>query len=152
MPGEPDVEEAPHVEITPPPDVTTLRDVQALITAGRRDEAIGGLEKLRRTSPKNPYLAYLLGNLYFQRKWWTDGLESYEAAIQNNRSYRARAPLIKNAIVALSSSKTAPKAHRLLVRQIGGAAAPYLRWAARNDPSPTVRARAAAALRQVGRR
>src|SRR5262249_34422536 len=145
-------EEKPAVEVQPPFEVKSFADVQELVAAGRREEAIVGLERLRRTSPKNAYFAYYLGNLYFQRKWWTDGLESYEAAIAQNRTYRTRVLLIKNAIVALSSNKTAAKAQKILLRDVGAPAVPYLRAAAKGDASSAVRARATWLLRMLGRR
>jgi serine/threonine-protein kinase len=145
-------EDKPAVEVEAPFEVKSFSDVQELVAAGRRDEAISGLERLRRGSPKNAFYAYYLGNLYFQRKWWTDGLESYEAAIGQSRAYRTRPQIIKNAIVALSSAKTVAKAQKLLVRDIGAPAIPYLKAAAKGDPSNTVRARATALLRLYGKR
>ena len=84
--------------------------------------------------------------------WWTDGLESYHDAIRNNRAYRSRAVLIRNAIRALSSAKTVGHARGLLVRDVGSAATPYLRAAARTDPNSLVRARSSALLGEVTRK
>ncbi|HEY3021584.1 MAG TPA: hypothetical protein VGJ32_15410, partial [Solirubrobacteraceae bacterium] len=139
-------------EPSPPPRADTIRDVRSLIAAGRRGEAIAALERLREKQRGSAYIPYLLGNLYFERKWWTDGLESYRAAIKQNRSYRWRAVLIRNAIRALASNKTAGKARALLLRDVGGSATGYLRAAARGDPNPTVRARAAALAQQLRKR
>lgn len=122
--------------------VDSVRDVEELLRAGRRDEAVAGLEKLRRKHPKNAYVAYLLGNLYFERRWWTDGMKAYRAAIQNNRAYRGRATLNRNVIRALGSAKTYGRASYLIRNDIGRAAIPFLRVAARTDKNPTVRARA----------
>ena len=113
---------------------------------------MAALERLKEQNPRSAYMPYLLGNLYFERMWWTDGLESYHDAIRLNRAYRSRAILIRNAIRALSSAKTVGHARGLLVRDVGAAAAPYLRAAARTDPSAVVRARSAALLGEVGRK
>jgi serine/threonine-protein kinase len=151
-PQDDEPEDKPAIEVEAPFEVKSFADVQELVAAGRRDEAISGLERLRRATPRNAFFAYYLGNLYFQRKWWTDGLESYEAAIVLNRAYRTRAPLIKNAISALSSGKTVARAQKVLLRDVGAPAAPYLKAAAKGDPSSAVRARAAALLRMLGKR
>jgi serine/threonine-protein kinase len=138
----------------PPPkiEVNSVADVEALLREGRKGEAIAGLERLRARQPKSAYVPYLLGNLYFERKWWSDGLEAYRDAIRANRAYRGRAVLVRNAIRALSSKKTFRNAQALITRDIGAPAVPYLRTASRSDVNPTVRVRAASLLRQLQRR
>jgi serine/threonine-protein kinase len=133
-------------------EVRTIADAEALIAAGKTTEAIAGLERLHDKNPKSAYIPYLLGDLYFERKWWTDGLEAYHAAIRQNRAYRDRAVLVRNAIRALSSAKTVAKARTLLLRDVGAAAAPYLRVAVKGDPNATVRMRANALLVELARR
>jgi hypothetical protein len=136
----------------PPVEVKTVADAEALITAGKSSEAIAALERLREKNLKSAYIPYLLGNLYFERKWWTDGLEAYHAAIRANRAYRDRAVLVRNAIRALSSAKTVSRARTLLLKDVGMAGVPYLRLAARGDPNGTVRVRANAILGELARR
>jgi eukaryotic-like serine/threonine-protein kinase len=130
--------------------VDNVSDVQALIGAGHREEAIAGLLKLRKQSPKSAYIPYLLGGLYFEKMWWTDGIAAYGVAIDNNPAYRRREVLIRNTIRALSSDKTAKKA-AILLREVGPAATPYLRQAAKSDANGNVRARANLLLKSGGR-
>jgi hypothetical protein len=60
--------------------------------------------------------------------------------------------LIRNAIRALSSKKTAARARTLLARDVGAPALPYLREAARGDPNALVRARAASLVQLLSRK
>jgi eukaryotic-like serine/threonine-protein kinase len=158
--GEVAVEIVPEEQVDTPapvalpatPQVHDVDDVRELIAAGKRDEALAGLQQLRRQNPKNAYVHYLLGNVYFERLWWSDAMESYRSAIRVNRAYRSRAIMINNVIRSLGSTKTYAKASYFLRKDVGGAAAPYLRKAAKSDKNSKVRARAALILKQLGRR
>lgn len=143
--SEPSVEDAPAEDATPVParrEVKTIADAKRLIAQGRRDEAIRGLRKLQREIPKSAYVPYLLGNLYFEKKWWKDGILAYRAAIKNNKIYRKKAILNQNLIRALGSKTTKGKAIWTFEHYVGRAAVPHLRKAAKADKNPTVRQRA----------
>jgi eukaryotic-like serine/threonine-protein kinase len=142
--SEPTVEDAPAEDPAPPPrrEVRTIADAKKLIAAGKREEAIRGLRKLQREIPKSAYIPYLLGNLYFEKKWWKDGILAYRDAIKNNRIYRKKAILNQNLIRALGSEKTKGKAIWTFEHYVGKSALPYLRKAAKSDKNPTVRRRA----------
>ncbi|WP_428265514.1 protein kinase domain-containing protein [Haliangium sp.] len=132
--------------------VESIDDVKRLINQGKRDEAIRGILKLRRSKfPKSAYLAYLLGNLYFEKVYWSDGLDAYTEAIQLDRSYRNRVTLQRNAIRALGNNGSRPKAYRLFMKHIKGAGLKQLRLAARNDKNPEVRRRAQWVINQLRR-
>jgi hypothetical protein len=94
---------------------------------------------------------YLLGNLYFEKRWWTVGLDHYRDAIRENRVYRKKPILNKNVIRALGSAKTRPKATRMLVETIGTPALPFLRRAAKSDSNPDVRKHAATVARRLSK-
>ena len=140
---------APTPEPSARPVVKTVDDALALIKAGRKNEAVSALQQLRRLAPKSAYVPYLLGNLYFERRWYTQGLEAYRAAIANNKTYRARGTLNRNAIRALGADKTRFKATSLIRSVLGRAALPFLRSAAKSDPSSVVRQRAAALAKSI---
>jgi hypothetical protein len=95
---------------------------------------------------------YLLGNLYFEKRWWTVGMEHYAEAIAKNRVYRTKATLNRNVIRALGDGRTSRMASTLIQRKIGRAALPYLDRAARSDPNKLVRVRAAYIAKAVRRR
>ncbi len=147
-----DAPDPPAPEPPPAPAARTVADVERLIAAGDKAAAIAALQRLRGEHPRSAYIPYLLGNLYFERRWWTDGLESYRAAIRVNPDYRRRATLVRNAIRALSSKKTYRAATSLLRRDVGKAALPHLRAAVKSDPNRIVRQRAAVLSRYLSRR
>jgi serine/threonine protein kinase len=130
-----------------------IKDIERLVQQGRRDEAIRRILHLRRTDfPRSAYLAYMLGNLYFEKKQWGNGLEAYEDAIRLKRDYRSHATLNENAIRAFSHQQTWPKARALFVGQIRQAGLKYLRQAAQSDRNRLVRDRAKQVMSAINRR
>ncbi|MDB4989223.1 MAG: sps1B [Myxococcaceae bacterium] len=134
------------------PEPRSISDVHTLIEKGKSDAAIESLKQLRKNSPQNPYLPYLLGDLYFSRGWWSDGLSKYREAIKlSDGAYARRATIQKNAIEALGGDRTYAKARVLLVRDIGRSALPLLRRAATKNASPVVQKRARLLVSQIAR-
>ncbi len=131
--------------------VNSLADVRRLIAKGQTDAAIRGIQQLRRQQPKAPQLPLLLGNLYIDRNWWSDGLAKYREAIALSAALKRNPRIQRDAIKALGMDKTYPRARALLVRDIGRAALPALRRAAAHDPSKDVKRRAAAVVKQITR-
>lgn len=126
----------------PPPAVPlakTLPAVQALIKKGEREAAISSVHAMWRRTPKDARLPYLLGNLYFDKRWWTIGMQYYHAAIARSPAYKGNATLIRNVISAIGNSKTRGKATYLLTKTIGAGAKGYVRTAARSHADPSVR-------------
>ncbi|HYU14908.1 MAG TPA: protein kinase [Candidatus Acidoferrum sp.] len=122
-----------------PVEVDSIAGAVALIKAGRREDAIRALLALRRTAPKSAYAPYLLGHLYFEKGWWTVGMEFYDTAIHLNDLYAGKRILNENVIRALGNKKTRTKAARMVVNSIGRAALPFLARAAKSDPDVEVR-------------
>jgi eukaryotic-like serine/threonine-protein kinase len=119
--------------------------------AGARDEAIARLRKLRRAEPRNADHAAALAALYFEKRWWSEGLSAFRAATQLDPKYKSDPVLIGHVISSLQSDRIVDRASTFL-RELGPAAKPHLQDAAKNHPSPRVRARAAEILRASGRR
>jgi eukaryotic-like serine/threonine-protein kinase len=147
----PEVPAAPRREV---PQVRTLADARALARRGDSDGALAGLNRLQRARPapapaRASEIAQLIGHLYFDRKWWTDGLREYRFAITVDGHAKSDALLVGNTIRALGDRSTAPRARRLLLQYVGRGAVPALRRAARSGPSPLVRKNAAAVLAQL---
>ena len=133
------------------PKVSSLADVKALIAKGKIDEAIQGIQQLRRQTPRSPQLPMMLGNLYVDRNWWSDGLAKYREAITLSAAYKKNARIQRDAIKALGVDKVYARARALLVRDIGRSAVPALKRAAAHDTSKEVRKRAASVLKQITR-
>jgi tetratricopeptide (TPR) repeat protein len=145
-----------EVKLVPPSEpseerIDSLAQVKSLIKRGKLDAAIRGIQQLRRKTPRAANLPYMLGNLYFDKHWWSDGLAKYREAIKMAPSYRANGRIHRDAIRALGEDKTYARARALLVRDNGRAAGPALRRAAHGDSSKEVRKRAASILRQLNR-
>jgi len=123
--------------------------VHKLIDKKKLDEAIYGIQALRKKTPENPYLPYLLGDLYFGRGWWSDALAKYREAIKLSPGYRRRITIQKNAIAALGSDRSYARARVLLVRDVREPALPALARAAERDENPVVRKRARLIAAQI---
>ncbi len=141
--------EATTAAPAPPVVAPTIAAAVDLIEQKRSEEAIAALRALKTRMPKNAYVSYLLGNLYFEKSWWTVGMDQYRAAIQHSRAYRKKPILTQNVIRALGNHKTRPKAMLLLTRVIGSPAVAHLKRAAKNDRNPEVRRQADVALRRI---
>jgi serine/threonine-protein kinase len=130
-----------------------IDEIERLVQQGRRDEAIRRILQLRRTDfPRSGYLAYMLGNLYFQKQQWGNGLAAYEDALRLKPDYRSYATINENAIRAFSHKATWPKARALFVGQIRVAGLRYLRQAAQSDKNRLVRDRAKQVITAINRK
>ncbi len=132
-----------------PAPVRSVADALRLASAGQNEAAITGLLALARKQPKNASISYLLGNLYFDKMWWSVALEHYARAIRKDARQKRKPILIRNVIGALGSSKTRQKAASFLRTRIGAPALPHLRRAAKSDKSPMVRQGAAVLVKRM---
>jgi eukaryotic-like serine/threonine-protein kinase len=126
-----------------PPD---LVDARALVAAGRADEAERALLALRRSHHDRAEVHYLLGRVYFERLWWSNGMKAYRDAIRLDPAYRADPALIESVLGGFVSPTQHDAIAAFLRDEVGDAALPYLRALAADHPNPRVRQRAARAL------
>jgi len=155
----PDEDEAENAPKTPaeaekhapatPQLATNLHDAVQLIKDGKRDVALASLQVLHKKSPKSAYIPFLLGNLYFDQRWWSVAMDFYDEAIKKNVAYRSNPVINNNVINMLSSAKTRQRAANFLRGTIGHPAAPYLRNAAVHGANETIRKQAAALARVI---
>jgi serine/threonine-protein kinase len=122
-----------------PVRATTLAGAVQLVQDGKRDLALASLRALWKKMPASAYIPFLLGNLYYDQRWWTVAMEHYAAAIKKNPQYRSNPTLNRNVIRMLASRKTSRKAQGFLRFTVGRPALPYLRHAAQHDASSQVR-------------
>jgi TolA-binding protein len=130
---------------------TNLHDAVNLIKDGKRDLALASLRSLS-VSPrfaKSAYIPFLLGNLYFDKRWWSVAMDHYADAIKKNAEYRQNPTINRNVIKMLSSPKTQQRATNFLRGTIGHPATIYLRFAAAHEPNPTVRKQAQVLARYI---
>jgi len=128
---------------------TTLPDAIALIKEGKRDLALASLRALRTKQPKNAYIPFLLGNLYYDQKWWSVAMDDYHDAITKAPAFKNNPTLNRNVIRMLASTKTRQKAANFLRGVIGHPAGAFLREAAKKEPNSTVRKEAANLARMI---
>jgi serine/threonine-protein kinase len=118
---------------------TTIPGAVRLIEDGKHDLAMASLRSLWKKTPASAYIPFLLGNLYYDQRWWTVAMEHYAIAIKKNAQYRSNPTLNRNVVRMLGSDKTSRKAQGFLRFTVGRPAVPYLRFAAQHDPNSQVR-------------
>jgi serine/threonine-protein kinase len=133
-----------------PTRVPGIDEAEALIRAGRETAALESLRKLRAKHPRDPEVAYLMGNVFCQRMWWSDGFEAYRTAVSGNPAYRQDPVLISNVVKSLISERHAGIGEHFIEHEIGSAAVPALEEASKSS-SPNVRSRAARLLAKLKR-
>jgi serine/threonine-protein kinase len=143
-----------HDEVAAPPPVSRapvpgLAHAQALVRAGHGAAALEELRKLRVKYPDNPDVAYWMGNVYFDRMWWSDGFDAYRVAVREP-AYRQDPTLITNVLKSFISESHGGTGARFIEREIGAAAIPYVEQATRSN-SLSVRGRAAHVLANLNR-
>ncbi|HEX4461688.1 MAG TPA: protein kinase, partial [Polyangia bacterium] len=136
------------------PAIRSVGDARALVRRGDSDGALAGLYRLRRSHPtpsasKSSEIATLIGDLYFERKWWTDAMREYRFAIALDARARKAEPLVGNSVHALADRATYPRARRLILDYVGKGAAPALKRAAKSGATPTLRRRAKSVLATI---
>ena len=73
---------------TPPPPAPqmakTINGAVRLIKAGKKDLALASLRALHKKNQNSAYIPFLMGNIYFDRKWWSVAMDHYQLAIKKN--------------------------------------------------------------------
>jgi eukaryotic-like serine/threonine-protein kinase len=131
---------APPRQATPGPAT-----VKALRDRGERESALKLVADLRRERPQDPELAALQAELYFEKLWWTEGLASYRVALKGDPSRAGDPVLVGHLVSSLQSDRFYRRAAAFL-RELGAPVRPFLKTAARQHESHSVRTRAASLL------
>jgi serine/threonine-protein kinase len=148
--GAPSTAEEVEKQPAPAPALaTTLPAAIQLIKDGKRDVALASLQALWKKSPNSSYIPFLLGNLYYDQRWWGVAMDYYKAAISKNAAYKGNQTLNRNVIRMMASPKTVNRARSFLRTTIGRPAVPYLKSAAKTEANPNVRKLAASLAKQI---
>jgi eukaryotic-like serine/threonine-protein kinase len=136
-----------------PDNTPGLAEAADLLRSGQREPAIASLLEIRRRSPHSAYANFLLAVAYFEKLWWSIGLQHAQAAIAAEPAYRRSPTLARLLVHSLMSDAFWEKAAGFLDQDLAEISTPYLEEAAGFDKSPRVRARAAQLLarRSAGR-
>jgi eukaryotic-like serine/threonine-protein kinase len=151
-------DEAPVAAVAPAPaavipaeEIPGLQRYRDLVAAGRGSSAVTPLVRLRKQFPRSAEIPYLLGQVYFDRLWCSQGIEAFRAAIAKNGAYRQDEHLITSALHCFLSPPNSGRVSRFLRDDVGTPAVPYLQTMATKHPNSKVRERAARALRDLQR-
>ncbi len=134
----------------PPPAVDdTLARAEALIAAGRTEEALKVLAGGRLVFPQNAQLPLAAGKLYFAKLWFGDGIAAFRAAVKIDPALAHDPELMKIALRGfITTPRYEPELADFLHDVVGPAAKPMLEETAKGHPNATVRARATSELRR----
>ncbi|HEY2743794.1 MAG TPA: serine/threonine-protein kinase [Polyangia bacterium] len=135
------------VQNRPAPSVRGVSDVKSLLRKSDTDGALAGLYRLRHGKPvpsvgKASEIATLIGDVYFDKKWWTDGLREYRFAITLDGHAKRNELLLTNSVRALGDRATYARARRLILDYVGRGAVPALKRTARSGATQELRRRA----------
>lgn len=130
-------------------DLPRFSEARQLIASERLEQAIEVLTDLQTDHSDVAQISYHLGQLYFRKLWWKNGMAAFRKAIAIEPRYRAYEPLIASVLRGFASSiKERSDLNDFLLTDIGDAAVPLLKQTARDHSQKKIRARATKLLRR----
>jgi hypothetical protein len=137
------------VEIEPKSDPVPaiIERATGMLASEEYDSAARLLRAARKQHPESAEIAFLAGKAYFAQLWWTDGIDSFRAAIKLDPSYRENPELLKAVLKGfLTTPDTDDRIVSFMRKDIGPPLRPYLEETAKKHPKKALRARAQAEL------
>jgi hypothetical protein len=116
-----------------------------------RGDQVARLRQLLRQHPDDARYPAALARLSFEQRRYEEGLAYFRMAIRKDRGLRSDQVLVGHLIGSMASDRFLETAEDFL-RELGKEAKPHVTAAARNHPSPRVRARARELLKHWDRR
>ena len=118
-----------------------IEQARQLVAAGQTPKAIELLDQLHAEKSADADAPYLLATIYFDQRRWSEGLGAAQTAVRLNPELKTDGDLIRGTIRSLASDRGYPRS-QIFLRSLGAPALPFIKEAARRDPSPRVRERA----------
>jgi serine/threonine-protein kinase len=137
------------IEIDPKADPASsiIERATGMLASEDYDGAARLLRAARKQHPESAQIAFLAGKAYFGQLWWTDGIDSFRAAIKLEPSYRENPELLKAVLKGfLTTPDTDDRIVSFMRQDIGPPLRPYLEETAKKHPKKALRARAQAEL------
>jgi serine/threonine-protein kinase len=123
--------------------------VTELMASKRSESALELALSAHRVFPKDPRLPYLAGTLYFNKFYYTAGLQQFRDTFALDPTYRSDPELIKTVLRHFIADPSYNRELANFLRDdIGEPAKPFIEETAKDHPKANVRARAAAELRR----
>jgi len=124
-----------------------IEKAKTLLASEDYDAAARMLRTARKQHPDSAEIAFLAGKAYFGQLWWTDGIDSFRAAIKLDPTYKENPELLKAVLKGfLTTPDTDDRIVAFMRRHIGPPLRPYLEETAQKHPKKALRARAQAEL------
>ncbi len=136
---------APSAPRAPAAEDPRIEQARQLVAAGQSPQAIELLDQLHAEKPADADAPYLLATIYFDQRRWSEGLGAAQTAVRLNPELKTDGDLIRGVLRSLASDRGYERSQSFL-RGLGAAAVPFIKEAARRDPNPRVRQRAAELL------
>ena len=132
------------------PSSARLAEARRLVATGDKDAALTILADLRTTEPENADVPYLQALVFLDARRVPDGVAAAQLAVRKDPALRGDPDLVKALLRSLANDRGYERAQGFL-RSLGQPALPFIREAARQDPSPKIRDRANEILGGGGR-
>jgi serine/threonine-protein kinase len=132
-----------------PPAGSRVEEARRLRHNGDWEQALAVLQQARHDTPDDADVDYLLADIYLEHHRPLEGISAAQSAIRKNPALKGDGDLVNAVIESLASDKTYDRSQAFL-RGLGPAATPFLKEAARRNPSAKVRERAAEVLQGAG--
>lgn len=126
-----------------------MAQIDELIKSKQSGRALKRLRELKKLTPNDARVHYLLGRLHFAVPWWSEALKNYRTAISLDASYKSDETIIKQMIHLFRSPKYASKASYFLRKHVGVAAIPELKKTATTHKAKKIRQQASYTLRRI---
>jgi eukaryotic-like serine/threonine-protein kinase len=114
--------------------------------ADTSDEVLRGLQRSALRQPKNAEIPLAVGQVYCERLWVSDCLQSFRKAIAIDAKTRNDPRLIDSAMFGLGNDRAHQDVRRFIANEIGAAAIPSLKAVTTGRWRKEVKERAAATL------
>jgi serine/threonine-protein kinase len=137
------------VEVEPKADPVPaiIERATGMLASEDYDGAVRVLRAARKQHPESAEIAFLAGKAYFGQLWWSDGVDSFRAAIKLDPSYRENPELLKTVLKGfLTTPDRDDRIVSFMRKDIGPPLRPYLEETAQKHPKKALRARAQAEL------
>jgi serine/threonine protein kinase len=138
----------PHEIDMSDPAADAVKQASDLLASGDVEGAIDTATKARKQYPQSAGLPYVAGRAYFAKYWWTDGIDSFRAAIKLDPTYRSDRELIRAALKGFIVTPRFDERLAGFLVELGSGAVPYIEETAKTHHNPQIRDRASALLRR----